>query len=292
MRGRRGAAKLSNMPRITTDQVELNYDLTGSGETIVLVHGGWSDRNNWQSVAPYLARSFTVVAYDRRGHGLSQRGVQGTRRDQEDDLAALIEGLGGGPVNLVGTSFGASIAIGLTSRRPDLVRALIAHEPPLLSVVAGDPKVLLQLGPVQASIQSVLARVERGDPKGAARQFVEEVAFQPGAWEMLPQSLRETMVNSAPALVLEQRDAMWASVEPAALAGVEPPTVLTQGDESPAWFRSIVAALADTMGVAEVHTYRGAGHAPHVTHPSDFLSHVNDFLARTREPATVIRALA
>ena len=81
MRGGGAAATLSGvnsstgrtprMSRITANGIELNYDRTGSGEPLVLVHGGWSDRNNWQLVVPGLAASFSVVAYDRRGHGLS-----------------------------------------------------------------------------------------------------------------------------------------------------------------------------------------------------------------------------
>ena len=156
------------MPRISANEVELNYDATGSGETLVLVHGGWSDRHNWLTVAE-LARSFSVVAYDRRGHGLSQRGFQGSRRDQEDDLAALIEGLGGEPANATGTSFSASIAIGLAARRPELVRSVIAHEPPLISVAADNLEVLSQLEAVQATVQEVVARrSSRRARRGAA----------------------------------------------------------------------------------------------------------------------------
>lgn len=269
------------MPRISANEVELNYDATGSGETLVLVHGGWSDRHNWLTVAAELARSCSVVAYDRRGHGLSQRGFQGSRRDQEDDLAALIEGLGGEPANVTGTSFGASIAIGLACRRPELVRSVIAHEPPLISVAADNLEVLSQLEAVQATVQEVVARVELGDALGAARQFVEEVALGPGAWELLPEPLRGTMVDGAPAFVAEQKDPMWASVELDELANIECPLLLTQGDASPAWFGPIVAKLAGAIDQAEVHTYRGAGHAPHLTHPGDYLDTVTGFLSRS-----------
>jgi pimeloyl-ACP methyl ester carboxylesterase len=269
------------MPQVSANNVELNYDLSGSGETLVLVHGGWSDRNNWQTVAADLARSFKVVAYDRRGHGLSQRGAPGSRRDQEDDLAALIEGLAGEPANVAGTSFGASIAIGLASRRPELVRSVIAHEPPLISVAADDPTVLAPLEAVQSTVQEVVARVERGDALGAARQFVEEVALGPRAWELLPKPLRETMVDSAPAFVAEQTDPMWASVELDELANIECPLLLTEGDASPAWFRPIVAKLAGAIDHAEAHTYHGAGHAPHLTNPGDYLAAVTGFLTRS-----------
>lgn len=268
------------MPRISANGVELNYDLTGTGETLVLVHGGWSNRNNWLSVVPELARSFGVVAYDRRGHGLSTRDVPGSRRDQEDDLAALIEGLADEPVHVAGTSFGGSIAIGLAARRPDLVRNVVVHEPPLISVTGGDPDARVQIESVQAAIGSVCAAVQRGDARSAAERFVEEIALGPGAWELLPEPLRETMVDSAPAFVAEQQDPAWADAELGELASISCPLLITGGDESPPWFAPIVAELAAAIGHAEAHTYRGAGHAPHLTNPGDYLAVVTDFLSR------------
>src|SRR5687768_14618981 len=146
------------MSYVRANSVDLYYETSGEGDPLVLVHGGWSGHDNWQPVAPTLAQSFAVVAYDRRGHGQSERGDQGTRRDQEDDLAALIEGLGNAPAHVAGTSFGASIAIGLAGRRPELVRSVIAHEPPLISVVASDPGIQPLLATVQATVESVLAQ--------------------------------------------------------------------------------------------------------------------------------------
>jgi pimeloyl-ACP methyl ester carboxylesterase len=275
------------MPHISANDVELYYETTGEGDPLVLVHGGWSDHDNWQAVAAGLAERFLVVAYDRRGHGRSQRGDQGSRRDQEDDLAAVIEALGCAPAHVVGTSFGASIAIGLAARRPELVRSVVAHEPPLISLVADDPEARPLLEEVQRSIQAVLKRLARGDAEGGARQFVEEVALGPGAWEQLPRPLRETMIDAAPAFVAEQQDPDWAGVDLLELARVDVPVLLTQGDQSPPWFFGIVAKLAELVEGATVRTYLGAGHAPHLTHPDDYLATVTDFLVRTPEPALV-----
>jgi pimeloyl-ACP methyl ester carboxylesterase len=273
------------MPYVSANDLELHYESTGGGEPLVLVHGGWSDLHNWDPVAPALADSFHVIAYDRRGHGLSERPDRGTRRDQEDDLAALIEGLELEPAHIAGTSFGASIAVGLAARRPELVRSVIAHEPPLMSLVADDRQVQGLISLAAAKIGSVLARIGRGDTEGAARQFVEEVALGPGAWEQLPPPLRATMIDTAPAIVAEQRDRDWASVDLAELARIELPVLLTQGDQSPSWFRPIVAKLAEAIEGAELETYREAGHAPHVTHPGDYLATVTYFLVRQQEEA-------
>jgi pimeloyl-ACP methyl ester carboxylesterase len=154
-----------------------------------------------------------------------------------------------------------------------------------MSVVAGDPAIEPLMADVQATVREVLAGVARGDVQAAARQFVEEVALGPGAWAQLPAPLRATMIDTAPAFLAEQQDANWASLDPAELSGIELPVLLTQGDESPPWFPAIVAKLAEAIESAKVLTYSGAGHAPHLTHPDDYLAGVTDFLAHLPEPA-------
>lgn len=250
--------------------IALHHTLTGSGEPLVLVHGSWSDHTIWDLVAPELARSFTVVACDRRGSGASARGLPATRRDHEDDLARLIEDLALGPVHLVGTSFGGSIALGLSARRRDLVRDVVAHEPPLTGLLEAGP----EIAAVFAAVDEVAAKIDAGDAEGAARQFVEEVALGPGAWDLLPPPVRTTMVDAAPAFRTEQRDPAWADMTADELARISCPVTLTRGDVSPAWFAPIVARLAELVPHARVHEFPGAGHAPHMTHPADWCAHI------------------
>src|SRR5262245_3540011 len=99
-------------------------EVSGAGDPIVFVHGGWTDGTRWNAVASELAATNTAVAYDRRGHSRSVWSEPVTRRTDEDDLAHLIESLGLGPAHLVGNSYGGSIAIGTAARYPDLVRSV------------------------------------------------------------------------------------------------------------------------------------------------------------------------
>ena len=122
------------MPHVHVNHVRLYYEEQGAGEPLVLVHGGFSDHNNFRAVIPGLAASFRVVAYDRRGHSRSERPAPlGSRRDQEDDLAALIEALGLGPAHVAGTSFGSAIALGLAARK------LLWSEKPPWTRTSGSP---------------------------------------------------------------------------------------------------------------------------------------------------------
>jgi pimeloyl-ACP methyl ester carboxylesterase len=79
-----------------------------------------------------------VVTYDPRGVERSAKtdpASPATADVHADDVHRLIQAIGGGPVDLFATSGGAVNALALVSRHPEDVRTLVAHEPPLASVL-------------------------------------------------------------------------------------------------------------------------------------------------------------
>src|SRR4051794_6637429 len=185
----------------------------GAGDPLVIVHGAWTDHTAFDAVVGPLARSFRVIRYDRRGHSRSEYGPgPAPRRRDEDDLAELIEAIGSGPAHLVGTSYGATISLALAIRRPELVRSVLAHEPPLLGLVR-DPAVEA----LMASIQDQLAD---GDIAGGTRRFFEEAVLGPGAWERLPERLRCAAMGNAQTFIDLREDPDWATLDVPALSQV------------------------------------------------------------------------
>ena len=80
----------------------------------------------------------TVVTYDPRGLGRSVRKdgrVDNSPTVQAEDVHAIIDALGGGPVDLFGSSGGAVTAHALVTAHPGDVRILDAHEPPMIPVL-------------------------------------------------------------------------------------------------------------------------------------------------------------
>ncbi|HYL39766.1 MAG TPA: alpha/beta hydrolase, partial [Candidatus Binatus sp.] len=80
----------------------------------------------------------TVVTYDPRGSERSKRtddAAESRPEEHAEDLHAVIEAIGGGPVDLFGSSGGAVNALALVARHPHDVRTLVAHEPPSASVL-------------------------------------------------------------------------------------------------------------------------------------------------------------
>ena len=175
--------------------VELYYELSGSGEPLVLVHGSWGDHHVWDDVVARLAPSFRVLAYDRRGHSASERPVgQGSVFEDADDLAGLIDELGLAPAHVVGNSFGGVISVRAATRRPEVFRSLIVHEPPLFPLLAGT-EFEGALEEVQRRLGAVVELLERDDHEGAAKLFADTIAVGPGAWEdQLTPEVREVFI--------------------------------------------------------------------------------------------------
>ncbi|MFJ6726284.1 alpha/beta fold hydrolase [Streptomyces sp. NPDC091281] len=101
--------------------------------TVVLVHGLLTDSlaSYYFTVAPALAAAgLDVVMYDLRGHGRSERPSEGYTVDHHvDDLEALLDRLQvGGPVHLVGNSFGGTVAFGFAARHPERAASLTLIE--------------------------------------------------------------------------------------------------------------------------------------------------------------------
>jgi pimeloyl-ACP methyl ester carboxylesterase len=263
--------------------VELHYELSGSGEPLVLVHGSWGDHHNWDPVVSPLAKSFRVLAYDRRGHSASERpAAQGSVFEDADDLAGLIDELGFASAHVVGNSFGAVIALRAAARRPDVFRSLIVHEPPLFPLLAGT-ELEPALGEVQRRIEPVVALLEGGDHEGAARLFVETIAFGPGAWDkQLTPEIREVFIANAPTFLDEARDPDALGMDLDALEAFDRPALLTSGTESAPFFGPVVDMVAEALPRAERVTIEGADHVPQISVPQRYVELVSTFARSER----------
>jgi pimeloyl-ACP methyl ester carboxylesterase len=90
-------------------------------------------------MAEALKEHFTVVMYDRRGFSRSYlSGAQDYEHRIEvdaDDAERLIKHLSDQPATVIGNSSGAIVSFELLTRHPDIVRTLVAHEPPAISLL-------------------------------------------------------------------------------------------------------------------------------------------------------------
>ena len=88
------------MPRVGVNGVSLYYEVTGHGPPLVLAHGFACGLRTWEPQIQALARSWRVVTYDVRGHGISEAPADPAAYSQPicvADLRALLEHLGDPP---------------------------------------------------------------------------------------------------------------------------------------------------------------------------------------------------
>jgi pimeloyl-ACP methyl ester carboxylesterase len=220
-----------------------------------------------------------VATYDRRGHSRSERlPGQGSIHEDVADLAALIDHVFGGPAHVIGNSFGAAIVLNLAMQRPEMIRSLVAHEPPLLGLLVGNTQVKPTLAAVQERIAAVVQLLEASQFEAGARQFVDTIAFGPGAWDQLPQATRDIFVFNAPTWLDEQTEAGWMTLDLKRLSAFRAPALLSLGGESPPFFSLVMQRIWEALPGARKHVFQQAGHVPHMSHPAEYVRVVKEFV--------------
>jgi pimeloyl-ACP methyl ester carboxylesterase len=270
------------MATVKVNGIRLAYELSGSGEVpLVLVHGSWVSRRNWDPVVPSLAESFRVLRYDRRGHSESDRPtVPGSVRDDVADLAALIAHFGLAPAWVAGNSFGGSITLRLASEHPDLLRGIMAHEPPLFSLLQDDPTATPMLEEVYARVSAVVQRIDSGDYAGAAEQFVDTVAIGPGSWAQFPPEMQQELIENAPTFLDEAHDPEQLAIDPVRIKTFSGPSLISTGGQSPPVFAPVITKIAEVLPDAEFVTFPDAGHIPHISHPDVYVEAITNFVRK------------
>src|SRR5687767_13358703 len=125
------------LPRARTlkgDPKLAHYDSGGgvAGEpAILLLHSSLARSEDWENVFPRLGTRYRTIAYDARGHGRSGRATDYTLRGFVDDVLRILREIAKSPAVLIGHSLGALSALVAAGEETELVRGVIAEDPPL-----------------------------------------------------------------------------------------------------------------------------------------------------------------
>src|SRR2546428_3105185 len=129
------------MPIARVNGVSLYYEVAGRGAPLVLVHGFACGIRSWAPQVRALSRYRRVIAYDVRGHGLSDAPPEAAAYSQSTsvaDLHALLAHLKIGRAVVGGLSMGGNIALNFALAHPAMVSALIVADTGAGSEAAGD----------------------------------------------------------------------------------------------------------------------------------------------------------
>ena len=117
---------------IDCDGIRTHYVEMGTGEPLILVHGGGAGadgRSNFELNLPLFAKHKRVIAYDMVGFGLTEAPDPATfaytQQARTDHLISFIKALGLSQICLIGNSMGGTTACGVALKAPELVRKLV-----------------------------------------------------------------------------------------------------------------------------------------------------------------------
>ncbi|MDC0658137.1 alpha/beta hydrolase [Leisingera sp. SS27] len=241
----------------------------GNGPRPVLaVHCSLAHSGAWRGVAEALAGDITLTAFDMLSHGRSPD-WDGQGNYQLLNMQAGLSLLTA-PVDLVGHSFGATVALRMAMARPDLVRSLTLIEPVLFAAAQDeDPAAFAEL---EAASQPAEAAWASGDRERTTRLFNRMWGTGEPKWPDLPAPARAAMVRAMP-VVMASRAVLHSDANgtlvPGALDTVTMPVQILTGAASPPVIPAITRSLCRRLPAAAHTAVPGAGHMLPITHPAE-----------------------
>jgi pimeloyl-ACP methyl ester carboxylesterase len=238
----------------SADGTTIAFDEIGEGPAVVIVGGAFSVAADGAPLARALADSgFRAITVDRRGRGSSGDRRRSAPADEANDLAAVIDAVGGDAV-VLGHSSGAVLALYAASRGVP-VRALFLSEPPFRF---GEDE------PAPDLPERLQSLVDDGRPEEAVATFqLEGVGLPREMVEQIRQSeLFPALVAVAQSTVYDAALTAEVSTPPQSMLSVPQPVTILRGEQT---FPMLVAAadrLAQEMPEAELVGGRGVGDAP------------------------------
>lgn len=252
---------------ISKDHTPIAYEASGNGPALLLVHGGGSTPERWRPLLPRLEPSFTVYRVSRRGVGGSGAAVDYSVERQAEDIAAVVDVIGGS-VALLGHSFGGLCALEgalLTTN----VRRLILYEPPIVPLLPPGFVDRLQMLLDAGDRDGVWATMNRE----IVKMPEDEIALQRG------QSAHTARLAGMHVLVYEARALECYQFDPARYAALTVPTLLLVGGESPGWAQDATRRLHQAVETSRVVAMPGQQHIAMDTAPNLFVREVMAFLS-------------
>lgn len=247
----------------------------GSRQALAL-HCTLAHSGAWRGLGQAIGDQLSLRAIDFPGHGTSPDWDQS--HDFTDVAVACAKPYLTAPMDVIGHSYGAVVALLLAVSCPEMVRSLTLIEPVFFAVAQQDaPDALARHAHEVAPYQSAM---DEGDWAEAARLF-NRLWGNGTKWADIPARTQLYMtdrIHIIPAQASAIFDDSYGLLTRGRLARANMPTLLIHGGQSPEIAGSIVGSLARRMTNARHVKIAGAGHMSPLTHPEHVGNEIRSFL--------------
>lgn len=254
----------------------------GTGEAVVCLHSNASSSGQWRALIECLSPQYRVIAPDAYGAGRSPPWPTDRAVGLADEVALLEPLLAdvGGPLRLVGHSYGGAVAALAALHRTTDLRALVLYEPTLFSLLDNDAASRVAVQGIREAAADAAAAVDAGDLFTAAEHFID-YWMGAGQFRSWPES-RQSAVAASMDPMRGWANALFHEPTPlAAFAQLTMPVLLMVGGRSPPSSRAVAQRLASVLPQAELLEFPQLGHLGPVTDPQPVNEAIVRFLQRT-----------
>jgi 3-oxoadipate enol-lactonase len=265
------------VPVVSANGIEVNYEVTGEGEPLVLIPYLAADQACYAFQVADYSKHFTCFSVDLRGAGLTSK-PEGSYTTElfADDVAAFMQAAGIERAHVAGLSLGAATAMWLAAKHPERVKSLSLHsawpatDPYLKTVVEGWQIMAQALGSVT---EMVIAGI-------FPWCFTPELyATRPDYIDGLADFVRGRPMPPVDAFA-RQSAAVIGHDAAARLGSVQAPTQVTFGRHDAVTSTRFAAPLTDGIKNAELVVFENCAHAPIYEDVEAFNAKTLDFLTR------------
>jgi pimeloyl-ACP methyl ester carboxylesterase len=259
----------------------LTHRTDGEGPPLLLLNGGMMSLSAWEPIARRFAGRHRVIRCDFRGQLLSPGEPRVSMEEHADDVAALLESLAVGPVDVVAASYGAYVGLHLAARHPERVGTVVAATVTDVAKV-GDAA----LGEVGARLAAAVRAAARGGDRTEVYDAIVQLAYTPEWRDAHAEelALRRGQVGFLPEAWFTGLDGLLTALENVdlrpALAKISCPVLVVAAGRDAAMPLERTKAVADGIPGAHLVVVAGAGHALVVEREDEFVLLVERFLAR------------
>jgi 3-oxoadipate enol-lactonase len=247
--------------------VKLNHRVDGSGPRVLLLHAVGIDLTFLDAVASLLAKDFTVMRADLRGHGQSSYAASSSLEDYADDVHELLEAQNFAPCAIVGFAFGGMVAQALAVKYPADARALIiascppSHTPETAAMVKKRGADALRDG-----IGSIL--------DVTMRRWFNDAFVDAGG----DKAVRERLLTTDVRGWADAWNAMGTIATAPRLREIKVPVMCLVGELDKSSPPPVLKGMADLIPGARFHVIPGAPHMPFIEQPEETARVVGTFL--------------
>ena len=273
--------------RITTsDGVGLAVEMSGSGPGLLLVHGFGGAKEDFADHVPVLTRDHTVVVFDHRGHGASDKPAERTAYSFDrlaSDVLDVADACGLDTFRVLGHSMGGMVVRQLPLRTPERLDALVMMDTCAGPIPGFDAELMDAAAEVaftrgKAALRELLDMAPVLETPAYLRVCAERpgyVEFEQKKWD----DLSEIMWGALVTAMARQTDEL-----PALAVAVRVPTLVIVGEQD-APFRQPSADMAAAIDGAQLVVIPDAGHSPQFENPDAWIDALSRFLAAVPAPA-------